>query len=232
MQRTTNLCAVKDCNTFQFRKFCFPNPDKDRERFLKWLSATGNSRMLLMRKERLHKQRICEHHFENKYKLATKLSGTAIPTIHLPEPVDVSLYEFISYEQDQGSCENGYEDKQLRPIVKEERVESTFYEDDGPRLIIKSEPDDSIEWGTNDEKQSCVIIKDEATTSESDEQRSYISERQSWLIIKDEPTSGDEFDGKVDDSNSSVPTYGNPATRCQIFLGGKKYWLIQNLAGS
>lgn len=83
-------CKVLGCTAQCQRTFKFPPVNDDR--LLVWLSATGNKVLLETPMNKLMHNVICGRHFEPKYVLAKKLSTSAIPTLHLPDPIDASQY--------------------------------------------------------------------------------------------------------------------------------------------
>ncbi|XP_017888021.1 uncharacterized protein LOC108629699 [Ceratina calcarata] len=84
-------CAVTNCKFSTLKNIklrAFPNIKTDKERCLKWIAACGNPKL-----QRVRHCAICDNHFENKYKLSKHLSRTAVPTLYLPEPIDVAGLE-------------------------------------------------------------------------------------------------------------------------------------------
>lgn len=79
--------------------YTFPSPKTSTERFLKWLAASGNINLLNITNDKIIGRCICECHFDRKYFLATRLSKTAIPTLNVPNPIDVSTYAIESEGQ-------------------------------------------------------------------------------------------------------------------------------------
>ncbi|TGZ49033.1 hypothetical protein DBV15_12519 [Temnothorax longispinosus] len=78
-------CAIVGCSSRKKQMYEFPNPHKDKQRFIKWLISTGNSALLDLPVEKIRRRTICEDHFEEKYKLRKKLSYHTIPTLLLPD---------------------------------------------------------------------------------------------------------------------------------------------------
>ncbi|XP_071580351.1 uncharacterized protein [Temnothorax nylanderi] len=81
-------CAILCCTSTSKRMFTFPKPFVNRERYLQWLAATGNTNLLKVPENKICNRTICEDHFEDKYKFSKKLSKDAIPTLLLPEPLN------------------------------------------------------------------------------------------------------------------------------------------------
>ncbi|XP_053970859.1 uncharacterized protein LOC128872313 isoform X1 [Hylaeus volcanicus] len=79
-------CKVKGCKFEDARLREFPGSLKDKERCLKWIAACCNPEVTL---EKIKNAKICDAHFEKRYKLSTHLSRTAVPTLYLPEPLDI-----------------------------------------------------------------------------------------------------------------------------------------------
>lgn len=80
-------CEVKNCPfvTMEDVKLrAFPSMKNDKERCLKWIALCGKPDLL--QKQTKHRK-ICDHHFEEKYKLNKHLSNSAVPTLYLPEGV-------------------------------------------------------------------------------------------------------------------------------------------------
>lgn len=77
-------CAVQGCLSRKKRMFEFPNPHRDKDRFIKWIIACGNAYLTKVHVNKLKRRTICEDHFEEKYKLRKKLAYHAIPTLLLP----------------------------------------------------------------------------------------------------------------------------------------------------
>ncbi|XP_032690297.1 uncharacterized protein LOC116853350 [Odontomachus brunneus] len=71
------------------RMFAFPNPMKDRRRYLKWIAASGNPTLITIPYNKIVKRTVCEDHFEENFKLRTRLSAYAVPTLLLPDPIDI-----------------------------------------------------------------------------------------------------------------------------------------------
>ncbi|KMQ96734.1 piggybac transposable element-derived protein 4-like protein, partial [Lasius niger] len=86
-------CVVLGCESQDLRLRSFPLA-KDKERFLKWLRACGNIELLQLSEGQLRHRVVCDRHFEARVKLATTLSRVAVPTLHLPKPIDTSNYKF------------------------------------------------------------------------------------------------------------------------------------------
>ena len=77
-------CAVHCCQTTKGPFFSFPNPYKDEERCLMWVSASGNPIFLKMGKEQLKHKVICKQHFATNCLYSKKLTPSAVPTLKLP----------------------------------------------------------------------------------------------------------------------------------------------------
>ncbi|RLU21745.1 hypothetical protein DMN91_006121 [Ooceraea biroi] len=77
-------CSIYDCSSKNKRMFAFPNPEKDEERYKKWIMACGNPILKDVPHNKIVKRTICEDHFEDKYKLKKKLSYCAVLTLFLP----------------------------------------------------------------------------------------------------------------------------------------------------
>ena len=77
-------CYVQDCASSAVRKFKFPDPFEDKERFLKWLAASGNLGLLKLVPQQFRNSTICARHFESKYFMTRKLNPAAVPSLHLP----------------------------------------------------------------------------------------------------------------------------------------------------
>lgn len=86
-------CVVLGCESKDLRLRSFPLA-KDKERFLKWLRACGNIELLQLSESQLRHRVVCDRHFEERVKLATTLSRVAVPSLHLPKPIDTSNYKF------------------------------------------------------------------------------------------------------------------------------------------
>lgn len=86
-------CAVPDCESKQ-QLHRFPSANM-RERQLQWLAALGNKDLLLCDPDKLTNHYICRKHFEKKFWLRTKLSATAVPTIHMPGKQILCTYNML-----------------------------------------------------------------------------------------------------------------------------------------
>ncbi|KAL6424765.1 hypothetical protein ACFW04_010013 [Cataglyphis niger] len=94
MSHSRKKCVVLGCKSETLRLRSFPSA-KDKERFLKWLKACRNIKLLQLSVPQLRHRVVCDEHFEARVKLATTLSRVAVPTLHLPKPIDASNYKFI-----------------------------------------------------------------------------------------------------------------------------------------
>lgn len=84
-------CAVDSCQSRDGPFYRFPRSEGNQgiDRCLKWISATGNPALLELSHEKIYNRRICEKHFEGKFKLGSRLSKFAVPTLELPfTPLD------------------------------------------------------------------------------------------------------------------------------------------------
>lgn len=83
MSYNRKKCVVLGCKSETLRLRSFPTA-KDKDRFLKWLRACGNTELLQLSVPQLRHRVVCDKHFEARVKLATTLSRVAVPTLHLP----------------------------------------------------------------------------------------------------------------------------------------------------
>ncbi|KAM0728009.1 PiggyBac transposable element-derived protein 4 [Formica fusca] len=97
MSYNRKKCVVLGCKSETLRLRSFPTA-KDKERFLKWLRACGNTELLQLSVPQLRHRVVCDKHFGARVKLATTLSRVAVPTLHLPKPIDVSNYKFTDVQ--------------------------------------------------------------------------------------------------------------------------------------
>ncbi|XP_074033822.1 uncharacterized protein [Leptinotarsa decemlineata] len=82
-----NKCCVPHCKSISSTRHALPNPDKDINRFKKWILVINNLELMEMDpKEVYGSRRLCDSHFEAKYISAwtRKLFGNAVPTLNLP----------------------------------------------------------------------------------------------------------------------------------------------------
>ncbi|XP_076624226.1 uncharacterized protein LOC143343322 isoform X2 [Colletes latitarsis] len=84
-------CEVIGCTLESTRLRAFPNIVTERERCLKWIEACGNPELLC--KNVYKDKKICDEHFENRFKLQSHLSKSAVPTLHLPEYRDLNILQ-------------------------------------------------------------------------------------------------------------------------------------------
>ncbi|XP_054001114.1 uncharacterized protein LOC128888360 isoform X3 [Hylaeus anthracinus] len=84
--RPPSKCKVKGCEFEDRRMREFPSATKDRERRLKWIAACGDPDLITSIPK---SAKICDLHFEDRYKLSTHLSRTAVPTLYLPKSINV-----------------------------------------------------------------------------------------------------------------------------------------------
>ena len=62
-------CARTDCTSIT-KKMAFPKPYIDKNKYLQWLYASGNTSLLSVSEDKIHNRTVCEEHFENKYKFS------------------------------------------------------------------------------------------------------------------------------------------------------------------
>lgn len=84
---TRDKCSVQGCSLGSRRMRALPNIKTDKERRLKWIAACGNPSLINRTSKNLQ---ICDEHFEARYKLNSRLSKSAVPTLHLP-----SMYIYV-----------------------------------------------------------------------------------------------------------------------------------------
>ncbi|XP_076172294.1 uncharacterized protein LOC143149101 [Ptiloglossa arizonensis] len=87
---TRDKCSVQGCSLGSRRMRALPNIKTDKERRLKWIAACGNPSLINRTSKNLQ---ICDEHFEARYKLNSRLSKSAVPTLHLPKPENISCLE-------------------------------------------------------------------------------------------------------------------------------------------
>ncbi|XP_024892190.1 uncharacterized protein LOC112467699 [Temnothorax curvispinosus] len=86
-------CEVRNCTFNTERKYHFP---KLVERCKKWIRACGNNNLLKIPHQKLREKVICDAHFEQRFKLSKRLSNIAIPTLYLPDFIDISIDDIPS----------------------------------------------------------------------------------------------------------------------------------------
>ncbi|XP_072763051.1 uncharacterized protein [Anoplolepis gracilipes] len=87
-------CTVLGCESENVKLRSFPRGKINKERFLKWLRACGNVKLLKLSERQLQLGGICDRHFEAKVIMVTTLSKVAVPILYLPKPIDSSYYKF------------------------------------------------------------------------------------------------------------------------------------------
>lgn len=80
-------CNVFSCTTRVDPFHQFPNIKKnpeESERCLQWIFVSENPELLNLSKERIFERRICGNHFEDRFKVSSRLTKSAVPTLNLP----------------------------------------------------------------------------------------------------------------------------------------------------
>lgn len=80
-------CAVFGCTpSKQDSRHCFPNPQKNKELFRKWISVVGNTKLFELSEEYVYSHfRICTKHFlQEDIGTNRTLKKTACPKLFLP----------------------------------------------------------------------------------------------------------------------------------------------------
>lgn len=82
----TRYCSVAGCRDRESTRHCFPNPNRNKELFQKWLEACGNEMLLKMTPEQLHRtRRVCHLHFRVEDRSTNMyLKKDAYPVLNLP----------------------------------------------------------------------------------------------------------------------------------------------------
>lgn len=79
-------CAVIGCDDRTSTRHRFPNPEKDKPRFGRWIQLSGNEKLVDMEPKRVYQNyRICHTHFSSESKACNMfLKRTSLPSLHLP----------------------------------------------------------------------------------------------------------------------------------------------------
>ncbi|TGZ47934.1 hypothetical protein DBV15_12271, partial [Temnothorax longispinosus] len=191
-------CAIVGCSSRKKQMYEFPNPYKDKQRFIKWLISTGNSALLDLPVEKIRRRTICEDHFEEKYKLRKKLSYHTIPTLLLPEPISFDIeYDILNYGSSRST--------EIAGNVNKEVVENGNKEDaimDKEDATMNKE-DATINNGdaTMDKEDATMDKEDETTGKEDatmDKEDATINNRDATMD-KEDPTINYNDDNEIID---------------------------------
>ncbi|XP_076300989.1 uncharacterized protein LOC143219079 [Lasioglossum baleicum] len=96
-------CMVHNCPGNYTSLHKFPSDRKFENRLFIWLSASGNQELLHLPKNSLLQRGICNIHFEAKYFLQRGLSVSAVPTLYLPDPIEIPLDHYTRVESEGGT---------------------------------------------------------------------------------------------------------------------------------
>ncbi|XP_076299657.1 uncharacterized protein LOC143218391 [Lasioglossum baleicum] len=88
------LCVVLNCPGNYSSLYKFPKDRKYEKRISKWLSTTGNKELLHLPEKLLLERAVRNLHFEAKYIVRRGFSLSAVPSLCLPDPIEVPLDHF------------------------------------------------------------------------------------------------------------------------------------------
>ncbi|KAK9736436.1 Transposase protein [Popillia japonica] len=83
-------CAVLGCRDESSSRHRFPNPVKFKLRYMEWIKVCGNKKLITLDPDLVYRSyRVCHIHFHEKDHASNMyLIKTAIPTLHLPQPLE------------------------------------------------------------------------------------------------------------------------------------------------
>ncbi|XP_025162581.1 uncharacterized protein LOC112590415 isoform X2 [Harpegnathos saltator] len=83
------------------------------------ISASGDPSLMTILPKKIMKRTICENHFEDNFKLKKRLSTYAIPTLLLPEPINIDEHKVACLNTNENAITNLLKNDLQAPNITE-----------------------------------------------------------------------------------------------------------------